>query len=772
MTVLLTYDSQLILTKNPHIKGEYNKHEMLGESSLLAPLDPIKQSVTNYINHSEIFIHNDSDFLDQASKEGWSGLGTNESPIIISNYHFFNDSDNMVTIRDTTVHFRLINNSFDGNHSIWRCIYLVNVTNGEICNNILLETSGIGLFSCENMSIHDNLFDQNYWISVYLKSSNNNLIYNNTIIDGSFGIELDSSTKNQVINNTVLDVPWSVLLENSSFTNVSFNFINKDMICNDIVPDSYGISLEEAFNNSIEHNIISENCAGILVDKAVNNTIRNNILSENRYGIRLNGVSTNSNLLLENIINSNIYGIYTYISNNIIIKFNRIFNSTYHGIYCQNSSNLQIHSNLFLENHQYGLYLKTESNNSSIKWNDFLGNHIKPNSQAYDNGSQNFFDFNYWSTWLSPDINEDGIVDYPFTIDGMSGNSDQNPKVFVNHYHFLSPITFITPNGGEIFNNSISIEWQQVIDSYNHSLIYSIFYSPDNGMSWNLLANNLSTTYYEWNITEVSNGYDYLLKITALCSDGLYNEVLSNTTFSILNHILNIPTILSPKDGEIVSDYILVEWTEVTDSWNHDVTYDVFYSPDLGKHWILLNADLNVSYYDWDITGVENGFDYIIKVIARCSTNLTTTVQSNSTFTILNHVLSIPTVISPNGGEIISGNVTIQWEAVIDSWNHTVTYKVYYSLDGGISMHLLASNLSVTHLDWNTMSVDNGDHYTIKVYAFCSEGLSTKDISDNSFTINNPIDQFKTTTRKTSFAPLGLFLLPLILLVIRNRNSI
>lgn len=748
-----------------------HKLEALNDDSSLKAFMPIKQSTDQYIEHSEIIIENNSDFLDQASKEGWVGLGTNESPIIISNYKFFNDSDNMVTIKNTNVHFRLINNSFDGNDSIWRCMYLVNVTNGEICNNSLFETSGIGLFSCENMSIHDNFFDQTFWISVYLSASDNNLICNNTVYNGSFGITLNSATRNAVYNNTILGVPWSVLLENSSLNNISFNFINRDFICNDIVPDSFGISLEGSQENSILQNIITENCAGILLDEAANNTVLNNTLSENCYGIRLQGSETSTNLLINNTVNSNKYGLYIYTSTNTSIKYNIFFNSTYYGIMLWNSSNTLVHTNIFLDNHQYGLKLQLGVNNSIIKRNDFLGNNLgKTISQAIDDGSQNLFEYNYWSTWLSPDSDENGIVDEPLAIDGMSGNSDQNPRIYVNSYHFLSPLTIISPNGGEVLNNTISIQWQQVNDSYNHSITYSIFYSHDNGISWNLLAENLSTTSYEWNTAEVSNGDDYLIKISVVCSEYQYIEKMSNETFNILNHILSEPTILSPKDGEVIQDFFLVEWTEVTDSWNHEFTYEVFFSPDLGDHWILLNADLNVSYYYWDTTTVTNGFDYIIKVNVRCSENFTSVVMSNSSFTILNHVLSIPTVISPNGGEIVTGTITIQWDAVIDSWNHTVTYKVYYSLDGGISLLLLASGISVTYMDWNTTSVSNGDHYTIKVYAFCSDGLSTKDISDTSFTINNPTDSSTTTTRKTSFLPMYLILLPLILLVKRKQN--
>ncbi|MGA1847951.1 MAG: LamG-like jellyroll fold domain-containing protein [Thermoplasmatota archaeon] len=67
--------------------------------------------------------------------------------------------------------------------------------------------------------------------------------------------------------------------------------------------------------------------------------------------------------------------------------------------------------------------------------NYFLGNDItnerKDLFPAVDNGAGNSWDMNksgnYWSNWVSPDSNMDGIVDIAYNIDGLGGSIDNYP---------------------------------------------------------------------------------------------------------------------------------------------------------------------------------------------------------------------------------------------------------------------------------------------------------------------------------------------------------
>jgi len=82
-------------------------------------------------------------------------------------------------------------------------------------------------------------------------------------------------------------------------------------------------------------------------------------------------------------------------------------------------------------NYGYGVLIEGDVGENAVNWNDFIGNNQGNSSQAYDaNGSKDFFEYNHWSDWTSPDVNADGIVDTPYAIDGSANNSDPYPLVF------------------------------------------------------------------------------------------------------------------------------------------------------------------------------------------------------------------------------------------------------------------------------------------------------------------------------------------------------
>ena len=92
-------------------------------------------------------------------------------------------------------------------------------------------------------------------------------------------------------------------------------------------------------------------------------------------------------------------------------------------------------------------------------------------------------------------------------------------------------------------------------------------------------------------------------------------------------------------------------------------------------------------------------------------------------------------VISPNGGEVLNGTITINWDAV-DFDSDPMTFDVYYSDNNGSSWSPLAAGLIVPELEWNTTQLDDDNSYMIRVEV--SDGvLSSQDESDNPFTLEN-----------------------------------
>jgi len=165
----------------------------------------------------------------------------------------------------------------------------------------------------------------------------------------------------------------------------------------------------------------------------------------------------------------------------------------------------------------------------------------------------------------------------------------------------------------------------------------------------------------------------------------------------------------------------------------------VSYSDNNGLSWTLIDSGLVTTSTSWDTTTVADGTNYQFKVMASDSITLSTEAISGI-FTVLNadHVLSEPTLLFPNGGEMLNSTVTIQWDISLDSKSHATLYSVYYSNDTGTTWNLLASNQTATSYTWNSSTVEDGDTYRIKVVVIDSfNAVMAEDTSDSDFSIIN-----------------------------------
>ncbi|MFX1284643.1 MAG: Ig-like domain-containing protein [Promethearchaeota archaeon] len=96
----------------------------------------------------------------------------------------------------------------------------------------------------------------------------------------------------------------------------------------------------------------------------------------------------------------------------------------------------------------------------------------------------------------------------------------------------------------------------------------------------------------------------------------------------------------------------------------------------------------------------------------------------------------LPTVslTYPNGGEMLSGTITISWTAS-DPDGDSLTSDLFYW--NGSNWIELIMGLTSTSYDWDTMTVPDGANYKIRVIV--NDGrLSEQDESDAVFTIDNP----------------------------------
>ncbi|MHA2203742.1 MAG: right-handed parallel beta-helix repeat-containing protein, partial [Candidatus Hodarchaeales archaeon] len=278
------------------------------------------------------------------------------------------------------------------------------------------------------------------------------------------------------------------------------NTVNHFFMCNWILSEGRtGISLENVQNAIITHNDISNCNTGIHLKDCYSIAIERNRIHSNNMGIQV--------------------GTIPYLS-------------------VEPSYNISIIDNLFYHNHKYGVYINPMSQFNRIQGNDFLDNNPNGISQAFDQGENNIFIYNYWSP-----LNEE-VQQEEYLIDGPAYNKDLGLVATPNH---LTTPLIIIPNGGESFTKQVVIHWLKVNDTFDQEITYSIYYSTDAGDSWDLLDSGLSDVYevhegqngkttcrYVGEVgTLFSTGDTFLIRIIAEDPFGFITMDTSDTSFNI-----------------------------------------------------------------------------------------------------------------------------------------------------------------------------------------------------------------------------------------------
>jgi parallel beta-helix repeat protein len=378
--------------------------------------------------------------------------------------------------------------------------------------NLNITASNGDLISISNTTAYFHISDSNLdglttaTSGVSLSNVQHATLENNIIISNLDGISVFNSSFTVILNNSVYtNTRFGIFLDQAISCTLSVNVVNDNLI--------NGVHLRETSNTTITDNVIYNHWYGeyhysnILLETSCDNLIANNSLFNSHYGIHLLS-STDNNWIAHNIVQDNLQ----------------------HGILLEYASGNTILNNTFMANQLYGIRIITGSNENSINFNDFINNNGGA-VQADDNGDTNVFIGNYWSDWPAFDADDDECIDNPYPIDGDANNSDLYPLVAINA-HVLLPLTVITPNGGEVFSDNISIEWTASADSLGHPVTYAVYYSSDGGESWIPIAFNLKVTSFVWNITEVEpRGSNYLIKIVATDNMELTVEDVSDHPF-------------------------------------------------------------------------------------------------------------------------------------------------------------------------------------------------------------------------------------------------
>jgi parallel beta-helix repeat protein len=283
-------------------------------------------------------------------------------------------------------------------------IRLFNSYNNTISGNTANNTGGHGIeiFSSTNNTISGNTVDSGTLLyfsdssGLILSVSDNNIIANNSMYRGRYGINIHFCRNITISKNKMYDCGLnlygylssdSIIVDTTNLVNGkpvyyynnkmnlgSDNFRNAGQLilydCHESLIEnlnvsygSTGISLDKCNNNSITGNIASHNKNdGIYLSESYNNTIRENTLDGNfDSGIDLE--YSYDNTVSNNNASDNFDGISSWICDRNIVSGNILSNNRGDGVYLHDSDFNNITDNIANKNQFSGVFLHYSSNN-------------------------------------------------------------------------------------------------------------------------------------------------------------------------------------------------------------------------------------------------------------------------------------------------------------------------------------------------------------------------------------------------------------------------
>ena len=252
-------------------------------------------------------------------------------------------------------------------------IYLWNSSNSTLTDNSASNNYGYGtlLYYSSNNELTGN---NNNNCNIYMGSSSNNTLTGNVMVNCGIAIHGDQlqhwNTHTIYTNNTINGKPvyyWKnmtigtipqgagqVILANCS------NIVIQNQTLNN---GSTGIELGFSSNNTFRNNNCSNNnWCGIFLVSSSNNILQSNTVNSNNYcGIPL--YYSSNNTLTDNTASDNYLGIYLGYSNNNTLYHNNLINNTYHNAYDSRGTNQWDSGS---EGNYYSDYSGTDNNTDGI----------------------------------------------------------------------------------------------------------------------------------------------------------------------------------------------------------------------------------------------------------------------------------------------------------------------------------------------------------------------------------------------------------------------
>ena len=202
-------------------------------------------------------------------------------------------------------------------------------------------------------------------------------------------------------------------------------------------------------------------------------------------------------------------------------------------------------------------------------------------------------------------------VTLSFTGDNSNGYGDHVCDIYFDNIEYIigepdtipPEVTVDVPNGGEVWLIGEEQEILWTADDNVGVVIDSVFYSTDNGTTWEFIAAHSGNPQtHTWTVPDTPSD-ECLVKVVVYDGSGLSDEDVSDGVFSIVtDEEPPTVTVISPNGGEVMGTG---SWFTVT--WEADDNVAVlgdslFHSIDGGATWVFINDQTgNPQTYSWHI---------------------------------------------------------------------------------------------------------------------------------------------------------------------------
>ncbi len=248
----------------------------------------------------KIEIYSNEDFHSLAGTYEWDGDGSEEEPYIIQDYIFTASTQQPIFIWDVDLHWQ-IRNCFIEIGSVCGSS-IINVANGVIANNTFhYRWNGLVLENVENMTIEDNVMEDNGHYGIMMTGTATNCIFQSNVMrrNDGYGMSVPTAVNCQFIGNQITNNEGNGILVVSA-TNCEFTGNTID------TTPTNGIAISTMTGGLIEDNsILACGERGVYVSGGSGGIVRSNSI-ENcaSYGIFLgsasSGMTARQNVLLNN----------------------------------------------------------------------------------------------------------------------------------------------------------------------------------------------------------------------------------------------------------------------------------------------------------------------------------------------------------------------------------------------------------------------------------------------------------------------------------------